>query len=433
MDSRVDRADGPPVRAGLHPRMDHRPRFQHPMGRVHPIRRTYRSDPRRADRLESRIRTASLALGRRPNPSRCHAKPTTWLPILSHKLSGWNQSTGPRSGQILFDSIDAGIDTLEETHFLFELNAMIAVGDSRIGRQRTLVYIDLDTAQPKWTVEADAGRILDIESIPGNKALVVSLFEVRCFDANTGAIVWTKPTTLESGQLKGALGGFLKTLAETAVQNMEIEVDYYLEGDTFYIGSGNDEEATSTYIAYDASSGSMRWQSDLRAYAGDLLFAPQGIVTLSRVSNHPTRMIGAYRVNLLDPANGQGQWGKRGNGIALKGGATNYFELGDRLIVCTDAGKNALVYLIDLNTGTLVHDKPAKFNGDLQGLYASASGIICLGSEETNLYDPNKGEFVWNKSIRTTPEDKTPHYTFDAFENRLYLERGDQGLASYRL
>lgn len=310
---------------------------------------------------------------------------------------------------------------------------MIAVGDSRIGRQRTLVYIDLDTAQPKWTVEADAGRILDIESIPGNKALVVSLFEVRCFDANTGAIVWTKPTTLESGQLKGALGGFLKTLAETAVQNMEIEVDYYLEGDTFYIGSGNDEEATSTYIAYDASSGSMRWQSDLRAYAGDLLFAPQGIVTLSRVSNHPTRMIGAYRVNLLDPANGQGQWGKRGNGIALKGGATNYFELGDRLIVCTDAGKNALVYLIDLNTGTLVHDKPAKFNGDLQGLYASASGIICLGSEETNLYDPNKGEFVWNKSIRTTPEDKTPHYTFDAFENRLYLERGDQGLASYRL
>ena len=115
-------------------------------------------------------------------------------------------------------------------------------------------------------------------------------------------------------------------------------------------------------------------------------------------------MIGAYRVNLLDPATGKGKWGKRGNGISLKGGTTNYFPIDNRVVVCTDAGKSALVYLFDLDTGALVHEKPAKFSGDLNGLYASSAGIVCLGSEETNLYDPNTGQFVWKKPIRSTPE-----------------------------
>jgi len=338
----------------------------------------------------------------------------------------------PNAGRIVFDSIDAGIDTLEETHFLYDRNAMIAIGDSKLGRKRSLAYVDMDSAKAKWMIEADAGRILSIESISEDKILVVSLFEIRCIDARSGNVLWNKPTTPESGQLNGALGGFLKALAETAVQNMEIAVDYYHSDDTFYIGSGDDEQATSTYIAYDAETGSLRWQSDLRAYPGNLIFAPQGIVSLSRPSNSATKMIGAYRVKLLDPKTGKGQWGKRGNGISLKGGATNYFRLGDQLVVCTDAGKSAFVYLFDLNTGSLLHDKPAKFSGDIYGLYASSAGIVCLGSEETNLYDPAKGEFVWKKPIRSTPEltdlrDDT-FYAFDTKTNALFqldLKSGD--------
>jgi len=187
----------------------------------------------------------------------------------------------------------------------------------------------------------------------------------------------------------------MKALAETAIQDTEIHVDFYSSGDRFYIGHGDDAQGTSTYIAYDSVTGSQLWQSDLRSYVGDLLFTPNGIVTLSRVSNSPTRIIGGYRVNLLDPATGKGHWGKNGNGLALKGGVSNYFAVDDQIVISTDAGKSVLVYLLDLKTGSLIHAKPAKLNGNLQALYPCPAGIICIGDSETNLYDHKKGEFVW--------------------------------------
>jgi hypothetical protein len=146
----------------------------------------------------------------------------------------------PSSGKVVFDSLDAGIYTLEETHFLYDQNAMIAVGNASIGRNRTIAFIDMESAQAKWSLKADAGRILGVESIGGDRTLVVSLFEIRCFESASGRLLWTKPTTPEASQLTGAFGGFMKALAETAIQDTEIHVDFYSSGDRFYIGHGDD-------------------------------------------------------------------------------------------------------------------------------------------------------------------------------------------------
>jgi hypothetical protein len=330
----------------------------------------------------------------------------------------------PSSGKVVFDSLDAGIYTLEETHFLYDQNAMIAVGNASIGRNRTIAFIDMESAQAKWSLKADAGRILGVESIGGDRTLVVSLFEIRCFESASGRLLWTKPTTPEASQLTGAFGGFMKALAETAIQDTEIHVDFYSSGDRFYIGHGDDVQGTSTYIAYDSVTGSQLWQSDLRSYVGDLLFTPNGIVTLSRVSNSPTHIIGGYRVNLLDPATGKGHWGKNGNGLALKGGVSNYFAVDDQIVISTDAGKSVLVYLLDLKTGSFIHAKPAKLNGNLQALYPFPAGIICIGDSETNLYDHKKGDFVWKKPIRTTPQltdvREGKFYAFDLKADTLH-------------
>jgi len=59
----------------------------------------------------------------------------------------------PSTGKVVFDSVDAGIYKLEETHFLYDQNALIAVGNASIGRNRTIAFIDMESWRASEAIE----------------------------------------------------------------------------------------------------------------------------------------------------------------------------------------------------------------------------------------------------------------------------------------
>ena len=326
-------------------------------------------------------------------------------PLYQYSSRGHFQLLDPFSGALVFNSKDYGIDKLVETAYLPAFNSAVLIGKSSAAREATLVFLDLTSGQAQWDLKSDFGRIIGIEAMGPDHLLVATFFELYNIEARTGKILWRGPTTPEAAQLTGKLGGFFKAIAEMAVAEDSVEIDLFRfpQTDAIYIGYGSDDGGTGGYYAYNASSGQRLWEHSLNGYNGKLALTDRGILAIPTPSYSATRIFGGYKINLIDPVTGKGQWGKKGRGLTVKGGMTNYFIEGDTLFVSTLAGKNSLLYLVDITTGSLVHSKPAKLKGQLLATYQTEAGLLCLSSDESNLYDPARGSFVLKKSIETHP------------------------------
>ena len=312
----------------------------------------------------------------------------------------------PLTGDMVFNSLASGINELISTHFLFDLDGMLVAGQADGLRNRILVFVDLQTGKELWRLEQDIGRILAVESLDSNSVLMVGLFDMYKVDATNGSVAWKKPTTPETAGMTGKMDGFLKAFAETMIADMEIDINFFRDpqSNDFYIASAGVGDGDSVYISYHGITGRMNWEKALRAYGGGMEFLDKGIITLPLLSTSATQYIGGYKVNLISRQTGEGSWGKKGKGLVIKTGVDNHFILeGDRLFLSARSGANSFLYLIDTQGGEIVHKKPTKMKGGLLAIFETSAGILCLGDEETNLYDPVSGAFKLKRSIATTP------------------------------
>jgi hypothetical protein len=118
-------------------------------------------------------------------------------------------------------------------------------------------------------------------------------------------------------------------------------------------------------------------------------------------------------------------WGKKGKGIAIKGGIYDYLESEDGMLLVTQTtNKNFLNYL-NTSTGLITFDKPVKVDGRVIGMLPLDQGILYITSESMNILDPKSGSLKWSKSIRTNPELTALHqgkvYAFDNKARRLMV------------
>ncbi|MEQ8303062.1 MAG: hypothetical protein RIB47_06695 [Cyclobacteriaceae bacterium] len=237
----------------------------------------------------------------------------------------------------------------------------------------------------------------------------------------------------------GALGGLMKQAASQMAQNVDFNVSFYRHPSeqVFYLASeqegspqssGGFTSTTTTgsgpsyhtiYTAFNLINGERIWKKplDLSGKIGAVYFDKSGLVIMPDDGANT-------KVNSYDYTTQEGEWGKKGKGVKVRGGIYNYSKVDGGLVLVSQntAGKNFISYL-DERVGELTFDKPVQIDGALIYSESTSKGLVYQTTSELNILDVNAGALLIPKGISTTPDLSAKKgnlfYAFDVREGVL--------------
>ncbi|MCD4735932.1 MAG: hypothetical protein K8R53_07805, partial [Bacteroidales bacterium] len=319
------------------------------------------------------------------------------------------------SGDEVFNSCKAGIKTVEDYFLLYNSDAILVAGKDVSG-EPLMVSVKMSEGKVSWTMKEKFGRIVAATELGNNELLIVTLFNNYKLNAGTGTIIWKDVNSPEAAQTDklGALGELMKAAAETLMKDIDIDLRYYrpADSDVFYLGFQKESQSsmtsssgepvinyTNVYNAFNINDGSLVWDDPLEVNGllSHVTFLDNGILVLPNDGNRT-------KINLFDYKMHAGFWGKKGRGIAIKGGIYDYLHAGDGILLVSQTASNNFLNYLDPNTGTITFTKPVKVEGMVIGIVPLSSGILYITTESMNILDQASGTLKWNKSIKTTPQ-----------------------------
>ncbi len=338
----------------------------------------------------------------------------------------------PFSGEIIFNSQKAGLVNMASNFFLYKNNGILVAGENRDSNEPLLIFVDIATGEINWKLEEKFGRIITAYEISNEEILLVTLFNSYKIKSTDGTIVWKSANSAEAEQVQnmGKFGKLMQSAAEEMTKNMEFKLQFYMpEGqDIFYLAAENSEEKTigqstttvytNNYTAFNLSDGSRIWANPLETSGklGQIYFHSAGIVVLPDDGNRT-------KINLFDYKTKEGKWGKKGRGIAIKGGVYTYAETEKGLLLVTSTTNGDFLNFLDPDQGIITFDKPIKIDGRVMGIVNLPKGVFYITTEELNVLDPNTGALLLGKSIPTSPSLTASKdgkiYVFDTKEGLL--------------
>ncbi|WP_289644637.1 hypothetical protein [Maribacter aestuarii] len=337
------------------------------------------------------------------------------------------------SGDEVFHSKNAGLQKVASYHLLYNSDAILVTGTDFNG-EPLMVSVRMSDATVSWSMNEKFGRIVAANELENKELLIVTLFNNYKLNTDSGAVIWKKTNSKEAAQIDkmGKFGALLKQAAENVSKDMDIQLNYYQpEGsDVFYLGSQQERQGgittssgnttvnyTNHYNAYDINDGSLVWEEELEVNGAlsQVNFLDKGILVLPDDGNRT-------KINLFDYETREGLWGKKGRGIAIKGGVYDYLDTGDGiLLVSRTANKDFLNYL-DPTVGAITFEKPVKVEGTVVGIVPLANEILYITTESMNILDHLTGTLKWKKSIQTSPRLTAEH------QNKIYAFDYSSGL-----
>ena len=338
------------------------------------------------------------------------------------------------SGDEVFNSYKAGINTIEDYFLLYNSDAILVAGKD-IGGEPLMVSVKMSQGSVSWTMKEKFGRIIAANELGNNELLIVTLFNNYKLNASTGNVIWKEVNSAESAQADklGDLGAFLKSAAEALTKDMEIDLRYYQPAgsDVFYLGSQQESQSsmtssggepvvnyTNVYNAFSIHDGSLVWNEalEVKGQLSQVTFLDNGILVLPNDGNRT-------KINLYDYKTHAGIWGKKGRGITIKGGIYDYLDAEDGILLVSQTANNNYLNYLDPKTGTITFEKPVKVAGMVIGIVPLSSGILYVTTESMNILDQASGTLKWNKSIKTTPQLTAEYdgkiYAFDSKSGTL--------------
>lgn len=319
------------------------------------------------------------------------------------------------SGDEVFDSYKAGLNTIDDYFLLYNSDAILVSGKGTNG-EPLMVSVKMSDGSVSWTMKEKFGRIVAVNEVGNNELLIVTLFNNYNMNASTGNVIWKEVNSAESAQADklGALGALIKEVAETMAKDMEIELNYYRpEGsDIFYLGSQQESQSsmtsssgdpviiyTNVYNAFNINDGSLIWNEPLEVNGklSQVAFLDNGILVLPDDGNRT-------KINLYDYKTHTGIWGKKGRGIGIKGGIYDYLVAEDGMLLVSQTANSNYLNFLDLSTGTITFEKPVRVEGMVVGIVPVSNGILYVTTESMNILDPANGTLKWSKSIKTNPQ-----------------------------
>ena len=331
------------------------------------------------------------------------------------------------SGKEVFNSANAGMQTIDSYYLLYDSEAILVAGTDGNG-EPLMVSVNMADGKLAWSMKEKFGRIVAANELGNRELLIITLFNNYKLNADTGDIIWKNSNSKEAAQLDtmGKFGALLKNAAENMSQDIDIQIQYYQpeNSDVFYLGSQQERQSgftsssgttinyTNNYNAYSSKDGSLIWDEELTVNGalGHVHFLKEGILVLPDDGNRT-------KINLYDYQTREGFWGKKGRGIAIKGGVYDYMDSGNGILLVSRTNNKDFLNYLDPVSGTITFDKPVKVDGTVVGIVPLDQSILYITTESMNILDPSSGKELWDKSIQTTPELTAEHegkiYVFD--------------------
>ncbi|MBT8185317.1 MAG: PQQ-binding-like beta-propeller repeat protein [Eudoraea sp.] len=338
------------------------------------------------------------------------------------------------SGREVFNSENVGLQDIDGYYLLYNSDGILVAGKSVTG-DPLMVSVKMSDGSLSWSMNEEFGRIIAANELENQELLIVTLFNNYKLNANTGEILWKESNSKEAAQVEemGAFGALLKKAAENMSQDMDIQLHFYKpEGsDVFYLGSQQERQSgmttssgnttvnyTNHYNAYSIHDGSLVWEEELQLNGalGQVSFLDQGILVLPDNGNRT-------KINLFDYQTRQGLWGKKGRGIAIKGGVYDYLDSGNGILLVSRTANNDFLNFLDPRAGAITFDKPVKVDGTVVGIVPLANSILYITTTSMNILDHHSGVLKWKKSIQTHPGLTAEHqgkiYAYDYKSGRV--------------
>jgi outer membrane protein assembly factor BamB len=338
------------------------------------------------------------------------------------------------SGDEVFNSFKAGINTIVDYFLLYNSDAILVAGKGTVD-EPLMVSVKMSDGSVSWTMKEKFGRIIAANELDNNELLIVTLFNNYKLNASTGKVIWKEVNSAESAQTDklGEFGALLKSAAETLTKDMEIDLRFYRPAgsDVFYLGTQQESQSsmtasggepvvnyTNVYNAFNIHDGSMVWNEalEVNGQLGQVAFLENGILVLPNDGNRT-------KINLYDYKTHTGIWGKKGKGIAIKGGIYDCLDAEDGMMLVSQTANNNYLNYLDPNSGMITFDKPVRVEGRVIGIVPLSSGILFVTTEEMNILDPASGTLKWSKSVKTNPQLTASYdgkiYAFDSKSSTL--------------
>lgn len=356
----------------------------------------------------------------------------------------------PFSGALKFDSKAAGIVEIKDQKVLYKANGILVSGRNAANKDIILMS-SLTDGKVVWKIEDDFGRFVAASELPSNELLIVTLYYNYKVNPATGKIIWKNDVSTANKQMEkmGALGALVKQASANVAQNIDLNVQFYQHPTKpiFYISSEQEGKAATTgftsststgepsyhttYSAFDLTNGNMIWKEplDISGKTGAIYFGESGLVIMPNDGSNT-------KVNSYAYSSKEGQWGKKGKGINVKGGIYSYTHVKGGLVMVSQnaSGRNFISYL-DIATASLTFDKPVEISGEMVYSEVGAKGLFFVTSEEVNILDITTGKLLLAKGITTQPrltaQKENLIYVFDLKES--VLKELDKNSASMKV
>jgi outer membrane protein assembly factor BamB len=344
-------------------------------------------------------------------------------------------------GRVVFDSRAAGVEQVLSRHFMPKSRALLLFG-FRVGKPVTTMFlVDADSGRLLWENDQllagqskfavklthlfqaatnQSGITADPLEVAAGTFLFASSADAYAVDTRTGTIKWKTP--LASGARKTRFFTTDRTPAvvyigtETATSNP-------------MTSGGSGEIIYTVYQAHRLQDGSKVWGKEARVKGGlnDVIFTSKGLALSGRTT-------GKGKIVLCDYATGEGQWGKKGKGLEIRGGIVAQQPTSAGLVLTTGydsawSNKGAEYYLslLDVNTGTLRFEEPLRLRGRVLTTRVVPKGLLFTTTSEADVLDLATGEAILDGALRSDESLVT------AESGRyLYAYAGKSGLL-YRL
>ncbi|NMM50071.1 outer membrane protein assembly factor BamB family protein [Marinigracilibium pacificum] len=320
----------------------------------------------------------------------------------------------PYTGKVKFNSQQSGILDINDQEILYKANGILISGKTA-GNKDKILFSSLESGKVAWEINDDYGRLISANEINDQEVLIVTLYYNYRINTKTGKVVWKNNISEVNQQLEklGALGAMMKQAASQQAQSMEINVTFHQHPnkDIFYIGvekegstgftssNGGLPPMQTEYNAYNLSDGSKYWEKPLMVNGrmGVIAFHGDDLIVMP---NDP----GNSKINLYDHETQEGKWGKKGNGIKIKGGIYTFIDVKDGLLlVSKNVNEKNYIYYLDTNQGILTFDKPVKIDGELVFGEPIKNGLLYATDQEVNILNIVDGSLLLSNAINTNP------------------------------
>jgi outer membrane protein assembly factor BamB len=315
----------------------------------------------------------------------------------------------PFSGNVAFDSEEAGISHITSKYFLYANNVIVLAGQ-KADKTAAMACVDMGTGKVRWTKDDSFSRITACNSAGPDAFLLCTFAYIYKLDAATGQELWKKAPNPEAEKLSAGMSNLMALMDKNAANiNLPNVSGVFITTPNApgicFIGMQNEQRKESTdaqgkktvTFVYETFVNAFRIDDGSYAWSAPLQM-PHKMGTL--VPLKAGLLVGAgdkRSVDLLDYGTGAGKWGKNGKGINVKGILAGAVEVGDRTML-TSGGEDGVITLVDA-MGVEVWKKPAKLDGVVRSVKFTGGDVLVATEQEVDLIDLSTGLSRLEKSL----------------------------------